>query len=45
MEEKLKVLIQELDPEIQALVAEVVLLEREYLDLQKPRGIKEKSAT
>jgi hypothetical protein len=42
MKEKLMELIQKLDPEIQALVADVVVLEREHLDMLKPRGVKEK---
>ena len=40
--EKLAKLIRHLDPEIQELVAEVIILEREHLDMQKPRGVKEK---
>lgn len=42
MKERLVELIGELDPEIQELVAEVILLEREYLDMLRPRGVKEK---
>ena len=42
MKEKLAKLIRQLDPELQELVAEVISLEREYLDMLKPRGIKEK---
>jgi hypothetical protein len=42
VKEKLMALIQQLDPEIQELVAEVILLEREHLDMLKPRGIKNK---
>lgn len=42
MKEKLLELIRQLDPEIQELVAEVILLEREHLDMLKPHGIKEK---
>jgi cell division protein FtsB len=42
MKERLVGLIQQLDPEIQELVAEVILLEREHLDMLKPRGVKEK---
>lgn len=41
MREKLAELIAGLEPEIQALVAEVIQLEREYLDLLKPRGVKD----
>jgi hypothetical protein len=41
MKERLLELIRELDPEIQALVAEVISLERDHLDMQKPRGIKD----
>ena len=40
MKEKLMELIQQLDPEIQALVAEVISLERDYVDMVKPRGVK-----
>lgn len=42
MKEKLLELIKQLDPEIQDLVAEVITLEREHLDMKKPRGVKEK---
>ena len=41
MKEKLRELILQLDPELQELVAEVILKEREYLDMMKPRGVKE----
>ena len=41
MKQKLAELIGELEPEIQELVAEVILLEREYLDTGT-RGVKEK---
>lgn len=41
MKEKLLILIRQLDPEIQAIVAEVIELERDYLDYLKPRGVKE----
>jgi cell division protein FtsB len=41
MKEKLLKLIRQLDPEIQAIVAEVIELERDYLDYLKPRGLKE----
>lgn len=41
MREKLAELVADLEPEIQALVAEVIQLEREYLDLLKPRGVKD----
>ena len=42
LQEKLLTLIRQLDPEIQELVAEVIVLERDHLDMLKPRGIKEK---
>lgn len=42
MRERLLKLIRQLDPEIQELVAEVIILEREHLDMLKPRGVKEK---
>lgn len=41
MKNKIAELIRQLDPEIQELVGEVIMLEREYLDLLKPRGVKE----
>jgi len=41
MKDKLRGLILQLDPELQELVAEVIIKEREYLDMMKPRGIKE----
>ncbi len=37
MQERLKELIKELDPDIQAVVAEVILLEREHLDWHRPK--------
>ena len=37
MQEKLLTLIRQLDPEIQELVAEVILLERDHLDMLRPR--------
>jgi len=42
MRERLMELIRQLDPEIQELVAEVIILERDHLDMLKPRGVKEK---
>jgi hypothetical protein len=39
MREILAKLIKELDPDIQELVAEVIRLEREHLDMIKPRGV------
>ena len=42
MKERLAGLIHQLDPEIQELVAEVIILERDHLDMLKPRGVKEK---
>jgi hypothetical protein len=39
MREILAELIRDLDPDIQELVAEVIRLEREYLDMIKPRGV------
>lgn len=39
MREALIQLIRDLDPEIQQLVATVISLEREYQDMQKPRGV------
>ena len=42
MKEKLLKLIKQLDPEVQELVAEVIVLEREHLDMLKPHGIMEK---
>lgn len=41
MKEKLIELIKNLDPELQMVVAEVIEKEREYLDMLKPRGVKE----
>ncbi len=41
MREKLVELIAQFDPEVQEVVAEVIAKEREYLDLLKPRGVKE----
>lgn len=41
MKQKLVELIKKLDPDIRELVAEVVWLEREYLDMKKPH-VKEK---
>lgn len=41
MQEKLLELIKTLDPDIQELVAEVLEKEREYLDMLKPKGVKE----
>ena len=41
MKEKLVGLIQQFEPEVQAVVAEVIAKEREYLDMLRPRGIKE----
>jgi hypothetical protein len=42
IQEKLLTLIRQLDTDMQELVAEVILLERDHLDMLKPRGIKEK---
>ena len=41
MKTRLLELIKKVDPEIQMVVAEVIEKEREYLDMLKPRGIKE----
>lgn len=41
MREKLLPLIRKLSPDLQELVAEVIEKEREYIDLLKPRGVKE----
>lgn len=41
MKDKLIELIKKLDPELQMVVAEVIEKEREYLDMLKPRGVKE----
>ena len=41
MKEKLLELIKQLDPELQLVVAEVIEKEREYMDMLKPKGIKE----
>jgi hypothetical protein len=41
MREKLVELIMQFEPEVREVVAEVVAKEREYLDLLKPRGVKE----
>jgi len=35
-------LIRKLDPDLQEVVAEVISLERENLDWQKPHGVKDK---
>jgi hypothetical protein len=37
MQEKLLTLIRQLDPEVQELVSEVILLERDHLDMLRPR--------
>ena len=37
IQEKLLALIHKLDPEVQELVAEVILLERDHLDMLRPR--------
>lgn len=42
MKEELMKLIQQLDPEVQELVADIILVEREHLDMLNPRGVKEK---
>jgi hypothetical protein len=39
MREKLKELIQDLDPEIRGIVSDVVELEGEYLDSRRPQVI------
>lgn len=39
MREKLVTLIQQFDPEVRAVVAEVIVKERERLDMLKPHGI------
>lgn len=39
MREQLVTLIKQFDPEVQAVVAEVIAKEREHLDMLKPRGI------
>lgn len=39
MREILATLIKDLDPDIQELVAEVIRLEREHLDMKNPRGV------
>jgi hypothetical protein len=41
MREKLLELIRQLDPDMQELVIEVIEKERDYIDLLKPRGVKE----
>ena len=41
MREQLIELTQVLDPDVRIVVAEVVALERDYLDMLKPRGVKE----
>ena len=41
MKEKLIELINKLDPELQMIVAEVIEKEREFLDMLRPRGVKE----
>ncbi len=41
MKERLVKLIAQFEPEVQAVVAEVIAKEREYLDMLKPRGVKE----
>ena len=37
VQEKIVELVRELDPDIQELVAEVIRMEREQLDMKKPR--------
>lgn len=37
VQEKIVELIRELDPDIQDLVAEVIQMERELIDMKKPR--------
>lgn len=39
MREKLSTLISQFDPEVQAVVAEVIAKERERLDMLRPHGI------
>lgn len=39
MREQLVTLIKQFDPEVQAVVAEVISKERERLDMLKPHGI------
>ncbi len=39
MREQLVTLIKQFDPEVQAVVAEVIAKERERLDMLKPHGI------
>jgi hypothetical protein len=41
MKNKLMELITRLDPELKMIVAEVIEKEREYLDMLKPRGVKQ----
>ncbi len=41
LKEKLIGLMGQFEPEVQAVVAEVIAKEREYLDMLKPRGVKE----
>jgi hypothetical protein len=41
MKLQLMELIKNLDPELQMIVAEVIEKEREYLDMLKPRGVKQ----
>jgi hypothetical protein len=41
MREKLIELIRQLDPDMQELVTEVIEKERDYIDLLRPRGVKE----
>ena len=41
MKQRLLELIKKIDPEIQMIVGEVIEKEREYIDMVKPRGIKE----
>lgn len=41
MREKLIELIKQLDPDLQEIVIEVIEKERDYLDYQKPKGIKD----
>ncbi len=41
MKDRLLDLLSSLEPDLKMIVAEVIEKEREYLDMLKPRGIKE----
>lgn len=45
MNEKMKEMIETLDPEIRDLVTEVISVERKYMDMKQPVGVKQEIKT